>query len=92
MNRYRVPLFLPGGVQVPQQVGDDLLVGLVEVAGGLVRQQNRRVVDQRACDADALLFAARGKSGGLDTYSPAILGASPPLYPEPQVNMYAVPR
>src|SRR5688500_5577680 len=32
---------------------------LVEVAGGLVRQEHERVVDQRPRDRDALLLAAR---------------------------------
>ena len=31
----------------------------IEVAGRLVRQQQRRVVDERARDGDALLLAAR---------------------------------
>ncbi len=39
------------------------LVGLVEVAGGLVGEQDGRVVDEGAGDADALLLAA-GKLAG----------------------------
>ena len=33
-------------------------VGAVEIAGGLVGQQDRRIVGERAGDRDALLFAA----------------------------------
>ncbi len=46
-------------VERRQQV-EDLVAGLaVEVAGGLVGQQQRRVGDDGAGDADALLLAAR---------------------------------
>lgn len=52
---------------VPRQFVEQrqhLLAGLaVERAGGLVSQNDERVVDQRAGDADALLLAA-GELGG----------------------------
>ena len=50
-------------VEVLQQFGDDGLVGGVEIAGGFIREENRRIVDQSAGDADALLFAARELTG-----------------------------
>ena len=46
------------GVQVLEQFGDDRLVGGVEVAGRLVGQKNRWVIDEGAGDADTLLLAA----------------------------------
>lgn len=45
-------------VQVFEQLGDDLLIGCVEVAGWFVSEQDRRIIDEGAGDADALLFAA----------------------------------
>ena len=50
-------------MQVLQQFGDDLLVGGVEVAGGLVGEEDGWVVDEGAGDADALLFAAGELAG-----------------------------
>ena len=43
----------------PQQVVQRLGRRLVEIAGRLVRQQQPRAHDQRPCDGDALLLAAR---------------------------------
>jgi hypothetical protein len=40
-----------------QQLEDVAAVGCVQVSGGLVGEENRRVVGQRACQRDALLFA-----------------------------------
>ena len=50
-------------VEVLEELGDDLLVGGVEVAGGLVGEQDGWVVDEGAGDADALLFAAGELAG-----------------------------
>ena len=50
-------------VQVGEQIQDDVLVGGVQVAGGLVGQDDLGVVHQRARDGHALLLAA-GKLGG----------------------------
>jgi predicted RNA-binding Zn-ribbon protein involved in translation (DUF1610 family) len=44
------------GIEIEQQVGDACTGGRVEVAGGLVGEQYRRMRDERACDGDALLF------------------------------------
>ncbi len=55
-----------GGTQagrLPQRRGDRARVGLVEAAGRLVHQQQPRSGSQRAGDGDALLFAARQRSG-----------------------------
>jgi hypothetical protein len=46
-------------VKVAKKLGDDGLVGSVEVASGFVSEEDRWVVDEGARDADALLFAAR---------------------------------
>ena len=49
-------LFLPQGAKE----FDDLLAGMrVQVAGGFIRQNQVRLVDQRTRDGDALLLAAR---------------------------------
>ena len=45
-------------MQLAEQVEDDLLVLLVQVAGGLIGENQLRVVDQRTRDAHALLLAA----------------------------------
>lgn len=45
-------------VEVLEEVGDDLLVGGVEVSGGFVGEEDGRVVDEGASDADALLLSA----------------------------------
>ncbi len=51
------------GVKLAQEPQDDFLVGFVEIAGGLVRENQFRMIDQRARHGDALLFAA-GKLRG----------------------------
>ena len=48
-----------GGVQLLEQVEDGLPGGLVEVAGGLVGQHDRRSPDQGAGDRDPLPLPAR---------------------------------
>src|SRR5487761_2250653 len=45
-------------VEVLEEVGDDLLVGCVEVSGGFVGEEDGWVVDEGAGDADALLLSA----------------------------------
>ena len=50
-------------VKVAKKLGDDGLVGSVEVASGFVSKEDRWVVDQGARNADALLFAARQFAG-----------------------------
>ncbi len=52
-----------GGVKLPQKIQDNLLVGFVEIAGGLVGENQFRLIDQSARDRHALLFAA-GQFGG----------------------------
>jgi hypothetical protein len=47
------------GVKFAQQAQDDFLVGFVEIAGRLVRENQLRMIDQRAGHCDALLLAAR---------------------------------
>ena len=49
----------PSLVQFAQQVHDGFAVGGIEVAGGLVRQQDGRLARQRPGDGDALLLTAR---------------------------------
>jgi len=46
------------GVQALEKLDDDALVGGVEVSGGLVGEDDGRVVDERAGDTDALLLAS----------------------------------
>ncbi len=45
-------------VELTQKAQDDFFVLRVEVSGGLVSQNNFRIIDQGACDADALLLTA----------------------------------
>ena len=45
------------GVKLAQQVDDELLVGFVEVAGGLVGKNQLRMIDERAGNGHALLLA-----------------------------------
>ena len=45
-------------VQLAKNFQDDLFIGFVEIAGGLVGQNNFRLIDQRAGDGHALLLAA----------------------------------
>ena len=54
---------VPRGMQFAQQLQDDGLVRLIEIAGGLVGQNQLRLIDQRARDGHALLLAA-GKLRG----------------------------
>ena len=49
---------LAGAVDAEQQLDDRVAGGGIEVAGGLVGEQQRRIVGQRAGDGDALLLAA----------------------------------
>ena len=50
-------------VQVGEEARDDLLVGGVEIPGRFIGQKDRRVIDEGAGDADALLLAARELRG-----------------------------
>ncbi len=50
---------VPGGVDLAQQLKDAAGRAIVEVPGWLVRNEHKRVVDERAGDRDALLLAAR---------------------------------
>jgi hypothetical protein len=60
------------GVVQPLEERHDLDAGLrVEVAGRLVGQQDRRVVDQRARDGDALALAARQLVGPVASCGPS---------------------
>ena len=49
----------PGLVDAVEQAHDALARGRVEVAGGLVGQQDQRAVDERPGDGHALLLTAR---------------------------------
>jgi hypothetical protein len=49
----------PGAIDPLQQIHDVLTRVRVEVAGGLVGQQDQRPVDKRAGDRDPLLLATR---------------------------------
>src|SRR5580704_5730430 len=49
---------MAGMVQLAEDFQDDLFIGFVEIAGGLVGQDDLRLIDQRARDGYALLFAA----------------------------------
>ncbi len=49
---------VPAVVQLVQQFEHDVLVGFVEIAGGLVGQNQLGLIDQRARDGHALLLAA----------------------------------
>ena len=51
------------GVEVGEEIEHDLLVGGVEVAGGLVGEDDLGIVGEGAGNGDALLFAA-GKLAG----------------------------
>ena len=50
-------------VQLRKEIQHDVLVGFVQIAGGFIRKDELRMVDQRPGDADALLLAA-GKLAG----------------------------
>ena len=50
-------------VQLTEQVKHDFLVLLIQIAGRFVRKNQFRAVDERTCDAHALLFAT-GKLAG----------------------------
>ena len=50
-------------MQLLENIEDDILIRLIQVTGGLVRQDDLRVIDQRSRDADALLLAARELAG-----------------------------
>ena len=49
---------MPGVMQFVKQFQDHGLVRFVEIARGLVGQNQFRLIDQRAGDGDALLLAA----------------------------------
>ncbi len=53
----------PLAVQLLQDLQDLLAAAPVERAGGFVRQDDLGAVDQRACDRDTLLLAARSWFG-----------------------------
>ena len=64
-------------VELGEEVEDDLLVGLVEVTGGLVGEDELGVVDEGAGHAHALLFAAgelAGQVGGAVGEADAVKG------------------
>ncbi len=50
-------------VEAAEEIDDDALVGGVEVSGGLVGEQDGRVIDEGAGDADALLLSAGELAG-----------------------------
>ena len=54
---------VPFGVQLAQQLDHDLLVGFVQISRRLVRENQFRMIDQRARHGHALLLAA-GKLRG----------------------------
>ena len=69
------------GVQLPQQREDLRAVGAVEVAGGLVGEDQRRPADQGTGDGDALAFAAgqfAGRMAGAVREADAVQGLAPP--------------
>src|ERR1700722_3921777 len=45
-------------MKLAEQADDGFLVGLVEIAGGLVGEDQLGMIDQRASDGDTLLLAA----------------------------------
>src|SRR5215469_4924022 len=45
--------------KILQQVKRALRVGSIQIAGRFVRQNDVRIVCERTCDSDALLFASR---------------------------------
>ena len=45
-------------MKLAEQADDGFLIGLVEIAGGLVGEDELGMIDERASDGDALLFAA----------------------------------
>jgi hypothetical protein len=47
-----------GTVQFAEQADDDFFVGLIEIAGGLVGENELGLIDERAGDSHALLFTA----------------------------------
>ena len=47
-----------GFVELAKNVNDDFFVGFVEISGGLVGEDEFWLIDERAGDGDALLFAA----------------------------------
>jgi len=44
-------------VEFTKNVDDDIFVGFVKIAGGLVGKDELRLIDESAGDGDALLFA-----------------------------------
>src|SRR5690348_1418293 len=50
-------------MQFAEEADDGLLVGLVEIAGGLVGENQLGVINQSAGEGDALLFASRKLAG-----------------------------
>ena len=55
----------PGGVELAEHPHDLLAGGAVEVAGGLVGQEDAGLVDQRPRDRDPLALAARELVGAV---------------------------
>ena len=47
-----------GLVEVAKYIDDDIFVGFVEIAGGLVRKDELGLIDESASDGDTLLFPA----------------------------------
>jgi len=65
------------GVKIAEELEDDLLIGGVQVAGGLIGEDDFRIIDQGAGDGDALLFAAgelRGQVSGAGFHADAAQG------------------
>ena len=54
---------MASAVELAEQADDDFLVGLVEIAGGLVGQNELGLIDQRTSDGDALLLSTRELRG-----------------------------
>src|SRR5262249_56313312 len=72
----------PGRRAPAQGSGDDVSVGIVEVAGRLVGQQQRRVVEHGATEGHALLLTARELRRGMPP-PPRAPPPSPPPPPPP---------
>jgi hypothetical protein len=46
-------------VQIAEQGNDHFASPEIEIAGGLVSEQNTRVANERSCQSDPLLLSAR---------------------------------
>ena len=50
-------------MQIAKKIRNDGLIGGIEIAGRLIRQQDRRIINKRPRNADTLLLAAREFTG-----------------------------